>query len=91
MEVDVEGGGERGREDEEEEEGGYGDADEGQLGLARRVEEIGILHGEKRDADVGEEAEEREPGGTSDRGELVDAGDLPFVNFTHGAGPGWSE
>jgi hypothetical protein len=38
MEVDVEGGGERGREDEEEEEGGYGDADEGQLGLARRVE-----------------------------------------------------
>ena len=84
VEVGVEGGAEDGGGPEEAG-GGDGDADEGEVGLAGGDEEVGVLDAEEGDADEDEVAEQREPRGAGEPGELVDAVDL---NLGGGHGEG---
>jgi hypothetical protein len=85
MEVDVERGGED-RGEEEEGVGRDGNADQRQVGAAGRDEEVGVvLDREQRDADEGEVAEQRQPGGAGDGLYLVDAVDLGAFGIGHRA------
>lgn len=70
MEIDVDAAARSGAGEDEEAGGGDGDVDQGELGLAGKDEEVGVLDA-REGAAKGEVAEERDPRGPRHGGGVV--------------------